>query len=142
MRRALLILRDLGSTPSHTDAHPHPPLPPYRGPSQYVTQALLTKTLDKLNAQARVSSMSSMEHPVRTNSLTAFDGRSLDGTPLDEEGRGASAYVMEPGWMSFPIKDQPKAKKAEEDAAAAKAASAGAPAAPAGAEEKKPAGQQ
>ena len=85
-----------------------------------------------------------MEHPVRTNSLTAFDGRSLDGTPLDEEGRGASAYVMEPGWMSFPIKDQPRAKKAEEDAAAAaKAASAGAPpaAAAAGEEEKKPAGQ-
>ena len=68
-------------------------------------QALLTKTLDKLNAQARVSSMSSMSSAPLSNSLTAFDGRSLDGTSPDEDGRGTSAYVMEPGWMSFPIND-------------------------------------
>jgi 2,3-bisphosphoglycerate-dependent phosphoglycerate mutase len=49
---------------------------------------LLRNTLDKLNAQARVSAIS----------MSSFDA----------DGRGSqSQFVMEPGWMSFPVKAPP-----------------------------------
>lgn len=57
---------------------------------------LLRQTLDKLNAQARVSSIS----------MSSFD----------EDGRGnQNQFVMEPGWMSFPVLAPPVPPVKEEE---------------------------